>query len=258
MRIDCTKEHLQAYFEMVCRNMDEKQDEFPINLDDVWPLVYPRKDHAVRDLTEKYIQDIDYQVFLKNGENPIGGRPTNDYRLTISCMEFLIARKRREVFEVYRQFFHGVRTGRIKPNVTVSNPQLQYVQTQLYLADALSDRLRLNEASRLGMYQSIAAPYNLAIPQYVPSQGVLKSASELLKENGYTMSAIKFNMLLVEQGYLETLTRPTSGGAVKRFKSITAKGKPYGENQVSPKNQKETQPQWYADRFGELYDIVTA
>jgi len=139
-----------------------------------------------------------------------------------------------------------------------SNPQLQTIQAQFYIADMLSERLRLNDASRLGMYQSIAAPYNLAIPQYVPSQGVLKSASDLLKENGYPMSAIKFNMLLTERGYLETLTRPTSGGAVKKFKSITAKGKPYGENQVSPKNQKETQPQWYADRFGELYNIVTA
>lgn len=71
-------------------------------------LNYPRKDHAVRELTEggQFIQDIDYQVSLKNGENQNDGRPTHEYKLSISCMEFFIARKVRPVFEVYRQVFH--------------------------------------------------------------------------------------------------------------------------------------------------------
>lgn len=141
---------------------------------------------------------------------------------------------------------------------TPSNPQLAYVQTQLYLADALADRLRLNDASRLGMYQSIAAPYNLALPQYVESKGVTKSVRDLLKEIGSPMSAVKFNMLLVEHGYLETMTRPTSGGKVRQFKNITEKGLAYGKNLENPKNQKETQPHWYVDRFAELYNKVTA
>ena len=144
------------------------------------------------------------------------------------------------------------------PQTTPSNPQLAYVQTQLYLADALADRLRLDDASRLGMYQSIAAPYNLTLPQYVSSKGVLKSASELLKENNCTISAIKFNQLLELHGYVETITRPSISGKTRKFKNITEKGKVYGENEVNPKNQKETQPHWYADRFAELYNKVTA
>ncbi len=152
LRIDCTKEHLQAYFEMVCRNMDEKQDEFPINLDDVCELAYKRKDYATDALKKDFIDDEDY--ICTSAETEVGST-RYEYRLTVKCFEFFIARKVRAVFEVYRQFFHGVRTGRIKPNATVSNPRLQYVQTQLYLADALSDRLRLNEASRLGMYRML-------------------------------------------------------------------------------------------------------
>lgn len=144
------------------------------------------------------------------------------------------------------------------PFATPSNPQLAYVQTQLYLADALADRLRLNDASRLGMYQSIAAPYNLALPQYVESKGVTKSVRDLLKEIDSPMSAVKFNMLLVEQGYLETMSRPTSGGKVRQFKNITEKGLAYGENLENPKNQKETQPHWYVDKFRELYNLVVA
>lgn len=140
---------------------------------------------------------------------------------------------------------------------TPENPQLQFVQTQVYLAEAISRNLRLNEASRLGMYQSIAEPYRLAIPQYVPSKGVLKSASELLKEISSDISAIKFNQMLEAKGYVETLTRPASGGKMRRFKNITDKGRAYGENEVNPKNQKETQPHWYVDKFKELYQIVT-
>lgn len=144
------------------------------------------------------------------------------------------------------------------PNRIPSNPQLQFVQTQVYLAEAISRNLRLNEASRLGMYQSIAEPYRLAIPQYVESKGVTKALKDLLEDMHSPYSAIKFNQVLEAQGYIETKTRPSSGGTVKRFKSITDKGLAYGENLQSPRNQKETQPHWYADKFGELYRVVTA
>lgn len=141
---------------------------------------------------------------------------------------------------------------------TPDNSQLQFVQTQIYLAETISRNLRLNEASRLGMYQSIAEPYRLAIPQYVESKGTTKALKDLLADMHSPFSAIKFNQMLEAQGYLETKTRPTSGGVVKKFKSITDKGLAYGENLQSPRNQKETQPHWYADKFGELYRVVTA
>lgn len=142
--------------------------------------------------------------------------------------------------------------------VAPDNPQLQFVQTQVYLAETISRNLRLNEASRLGMYQSIAEPYRLAIPQYVESKGVTKALKDLLEDMHSPYSAIKFNQMLEAQGYIETKTRPSSGGSVKRFKSITDKGLAYGENLQSPRNQKETQPHWYADKFNELYNVVTA
>lgn len=144
------------------------------------------------------------------------------------------------------------------PGRITSNPQLQFVQTQIYLAETISRNLRLNEASRLGMYQSIAEPYHLAIPQYVESKGVTKALKDLLADMHSPYSAIKFNQMLEAQGYIETKTRPSSGGSVKRFKSITDKGLAYGENMQNPRNQKETQPHWYADRFNELYNIITA
>lgn len=96
---------IRSYFKAILE-LSKSDNEFPVNLEEVWMLVYPRKDHAVRELKENFIEYIDYQVSLKNGENPKGGRPSENYYLTIPCLEFFIARKVRAVFEVYRQVFH--------------------------------------------------------------------------------------------------------------------------------------------------------
>ena len=116
---------IKRYFEAVLE-LSKSDNEFPINLDEVWMLVYSEKGKAVRALKENFIegvdyvsnevfaqngknlQNVDYQVLRQNPQNPKGGRPSNEYHLTISCMEFFIARKVRPVFEVYRQVFHKV------------------------------------------------------------------------------------------------------------------------------------------------------
>lgn len=87
----------------------KKGEKFPIKLDDVFALVYSRKDKAVRALidSDQFMQDIDYKVFPLNGENSNGGRPSMVYMLSVSCLEYFIARKVRSVFEVYRSVFHG-------------------------------------------------------------------------------------------------------------------------------------------------------
>jgi phage antirepressor YoqD-like protein len=102
-----TENEIKTYFKKVLE-LKQSGEEFPVNLELVWPLVYARKEEAVRALTSDFIQSIDYQVLRKNAENPVGGRPSDDYHLSVSCMEFFIARKVRPVFEVYRQVFHHV------------------------------------------------------------------------------------------------------------------------------------------------------
>lgn len=119
-----TAQDIKAYFEEVLR-LTRDSEEFPVNLDDVWPLVFGRKEEAVRALKNDklFVENIDYQVLRKNAENPDsftqrsekpqGGRPTNTYMLSVPCLEFFIARKVRPVFEVYRQVFHKVASGEI-------------------------------------------------------------------------------------------------------------------------------------------------
>lgn len=104
---DSGETDIKSYF-MYVKKLAKSSQEYPVNLDDVWGLVYSRKDHAIRDLKKSFMQSIDYQVFLKSGENSKGGRPVENYLLTPACLEHFIARKKKEVFEVYRQVFHKV------------------------------------------------------------------------------------------------------------------------------------------------------
>lgn len=137
---------------------------------------------------------------------------------------------------------------------SVQNPKVKQlsIRDELFWIEKSKKILNLNDTSVLKMLQQIAAPYGLPVPDYTPSKGILKSATELLKERGYSISAQVFNQRAIEKGFLCELTRNSTGGKKKKFKSITEKGKLYGENQVNPNNPKETQPLWYEDKFDEL------
>lgn len=112
-----TEEQLKQYFESIVE-LNHSDEEFPVNLDDVWPLVYSRKDSAIRQLRSDFIEGDDYvmkvpdyQFFHKNvGKSEIG-RPIETYHLSVPCLEYLVVRKVRAVFEVYRQVFHRVTGG---------------------------------------------------------------------------------------------------------------------------------------------------
>ena len=128
------------------------------------------------------------------------------------------------------------------------------LEDKLTWIKGVKEILNLNDVSTLGLLKKIGDPIELPLPDYVPSKGILKSATELLKQNGMTISAQAFNLQAIEKGYLETKTRNGSKGKKKPFKCITEKGKAYGENQVCPNNPNQTQPLWYEDKFEELVE----
>ena len=111
-----TEEQLKQYF-MGIVELNKSSEEFPINLDDIWPIAYNRRQEAVRALTDEssgFMQDLDYQFLRKNAQNYEGhtpGRPVIEYFLSVSSAEYLIVRKCRPAFEVYRRVFHQVVNG---------------------------------------------------------------------------------------------------------------------------------------------------
>lgn len=65
-----TDQEIKAYFEEVLR-LSRDSEEFPVNLDEVWPLVFGRKEEAVRALKNDrlFVENIDYQVLRKDAQN---------------------------------------------------------------------------------------------------------------------------------------------------------------------------------------------
>ena len=143
-------QEIKAYFEAVLR-LSKDSKEFPVNLDDVWPLVYSAKEKAVRALksNDLFLQNVDYQVLAKNGENSgvlaqnggkgRNGRPTEIYMLSVPCLEFFIARRVRPVFEVYRQVFHKVASGEIIHPVLAYSKPCDLETTLLPLRDYIDE-----------------------------------------------------------------------------------------------------------------------
>lgn len=124
------REQIRSYFEQVL-NLRNSGEAYPVKLDDVWPLVYGRKDDAVEVLKREFYSELDYIVKTpdyqrlrqKSGNldslqgtgnqgsvrNPLkvgGDFRSKTYFLTAACLEYFIARRVPEVFEVYRKIFH--------------------------------------------------------------------------------------------------------------------------------------------------------
>lgn len=128
-----TSDDLKAYFSKIME-LSKSGEKFPVDLDEVWPLVYGRKEEAVRALNSNnlFLKDIDYQFLRKNAEqdfeNKWGGNNRVTYKLSVQCLEYFIVRKNRSVFEVYRQIFHAVVQGKFsQPRKTSKGvPRLPY------------------------------------------------------------------------------------------------------------------------------------
>lgn len=65
---------IRLYFEEIV-NLQASGNDFPVILDDVWPLAYSRKDKAVQTLKSSnlFVQDIDFKALPPNGGVPKWG-----------------------------------------------------------------------------------------------------------------------------------------------------------------------------------------
>lgn len=154
--------------------------------------------------------------------------------------------------------WEALETGKAEPIITSVKTEVKQptISDKMKVATWLIKTLNLNDTSKLMLAKSIAAPLGLPPPDYTPSHGILKSATELLKEAGLSISAQAFNQRAIQKGILCDIKRKSSKGRDKHFKSITESGLPYGENQVNPNNPKETQPLWYKEKFNELLMLL--
>lgn len=124
----------------------------------------------------------------------------------------------------------------------------------------VADDLRVSEASRIFMYENYCKDVGIPtgfLPKYEDNGSREQcSATVLLGRNGCSIKTARFNELLIANGYMEIRERPSKSKGMKPYKCLTEKGLKYGVNLICNKNQKESQPYYYADTFMELYNIV--
>ena len=94
------------------------------------------------------------------------------------------------------------------------------------------------------------------LPQYSANEDLTRSLTDLLGENGSTLSARAANMILMDLGILEELERSSTGGRKKHFKSLTKFGQKFGRNETAPENPNQTHPRYYVETFSELMELA--
>ena len=216
-------------------------------------------DNINNDFREMKIQFSKYWIestYKVDGQN----REYKEYLITKRGCEFLAHKttgtKGNLFTDKYMDRFEQMKDYITKEQYTVSRPK-----EELECLDVIADILHFNDNSKLQGVRSICDKYGMEtsyLPAYTPSKGVLKSATELLKEHNSELSVIKFNKKLVELGILKECTRQSTKdkNKVKKFKNLV--DTTWGENQINPKNPKETQPLYYENKFKELLEIVQA
>lgn len=77
---------------------------YPADFDELWPIFYQRKDHAVRALRLIFTVSKHYQIVRVPPGNS-KGRPRLSYMLSLETLEFFVATRVPQIFEIYRQVF---------------------------------------------------------------------------------------------------------------------------------------------------------
>lgn len=193
---ESTNAEIKQYFNAILK-LTQSKEQYPVNLNEVWPLVYNRKQEAVRALTTEnsgFIQSVDYQVLRKDAQNSNVGRPGEEYYLTVSCLEYFIARKVRKVFEVYRKVFHQAVDN---AGMSIHSPAM--IKTRMMVAEWAMKVLNINDVSKLTMVKAITEPVGVPTPDYVETEDTIHSATDRLAKRGLILSAIKFNEMMVKQ-----------------------------------------------------------
>lgn len=207
-----------------------------------------------------FVENEDYTTLSKILEN--GGKE-KDYIITTDMAKELCMVENNEEGRIIRKYFIQCEKN-LKNQITLPSHkayinEIETVKSEIGLIDVLSQTLRLNDNSKLLLITKSFENHNIntnLLPIYTPSKGILKSATELLKQHNVGISVIKFNKILVEKNILKECERHSTKdkNKVKKFKSIV--NTYYGENNVSQKNPNETQPLYYEDKFKELLNTI--
>lgn len=140
---NCTEGELRQYFTHLL-TLYRNGEQYPVDLDDVWMLVYSAKNKAVRALKASFVEGEDFNL-TQNGQEVTIDKVVSGvevkYRLSTSCFEYFIAKKVRNVFNVYREVFKKVATGEV---VVAASPKTSAEMLLMYAQQMVESEKRMN------------------------------------------------------------------------------------------------------------------
>jgi phage regulator Rha-like protein/ribosomal protein L7/L12 len=223
--------------------------------------------------------EIESEKILKEKQkkNP-NYRPEKTYFLNEQQTTLILTFMRNN--EVVKQFkirlvkeFYKMRELLQSQNVSGnSQSEILQIEKEMIGLKTAIEILRPSEASKIGMTKTLFGKIGLEtsyLPEYSDEEHTF-SAKALLEKFEIKISVQQFNKKMISAGFLETKTRKSSkyktekdvdGKEVKipilkEFKSLTEKGLEFGKNMISPKNQLESQPHYFENKFSELLELL--
>lgn len=202
----------------------------------------------------EFIENIDYILLTQIGEQVHGGHNKIDYIISIDmAKELSMVEKTSKGREARKYFIECER------RLYNASADMIHFEKEVIAIKYAAEILNMSEVSKLGMIQRLFESKGFdksSLPAYVEKKRLSFSATKLLEDRGKPVSTVAFNKLLILEGFLEERERKSIGSTVKKFKMLTEKGLQFGENLVSPKNEKEVQPYYFEDSFDELLRII--
>lgn len=253
-----SENEFRTYF-LAIQKLSQTDEKFPVDIDDVWPLVYSERGKAVTTLKKNFVEGDDYSSFAHLVKREKGATNRTEYHLSLSCLEYFIARKVRPVFEVYRQVFHKVAEQQSLPKpLTPTQALLQSVQLMADIEQKQQEqeqKLEYHSQEIENLKQTVDNFMNESHAQLELFKELPPSTNEVPKVSLRTQ-CINAVALYAESTRIEG-SKPDYQGAwrffYKQFKDR------YHHQPVEDYNRKQTKLDWL-ERNGYLpafYDLVS-
>lgn len=187
-----------------------------------------------------FSKDVDYRVIVKNDENPLGGRPSTDYEITIDMAKEISMIQRNEKGKEARQYFIEVEKQWNSPERVIArglieskkmienlNNQIVEMRPKALFADAVSTS---KESILIGQLAKLIKQNGYEIGQ--------NRLFQWLRENGYlikggsrynqpTQKAMDLGLFEVKK---RTVTNPDGSIRITLTTKVTGKGQIYFVN----------------------------
>lgn len=186
----------------------------------------------------------------------LGGLEGETWFLTEDGLYEVLMQSRKPIAKQFKKGVKGILKTIRKTGSFVSISTKEDAEIGLLFVREAKSLLNLSDDSVAAMYNKVASKFNQPLIDYVPSKGVSKPASELLKDFNVGISAQAFNKLLASNGIIVKMFHNSTGGRKKPFWNIPNEYLSYGENFKPIQSHGSTQPYWYVDKFKGLLRLV--